>query len=75
MVAPKTPYDQDICAVCGKVTAGGPSFMRVYLERGRLDFCTPSCAAVFNGNSERFDGRPQLTDSPPAVVRPEVWSD
>lgn len=72
MVASKTPYDQDVCAVCGKDTTGGGSFMRVYLDRGRLEFCSPSCATVFNDNSGRFDAGLHLPDDPPAVVRPDV---
>ena len=54
MVASRIPFDREICAVCGKDTASG-GFMRVYLEGGRLDFCTPACAHVFNQEPERFD--------------------
>ena len=47
MVAVNPPFDREVCAVCGRDTAGGQSFMRVYVERGRLDFCTPGCATHY----------------------------
>jgi hypothetical protein len=43
----------EVCAVCGKSTAEG-HFMRLYLECGSLDFCTPVCAQGFNRDPTRF---------------------
>lgn len=53
MVATAIPFDREVCAACRAETVGH-CFMRVYLEEGRLEFCTPACAAVFNRDSQRF---------------------
>ena len=58
MVALNIPFDQETCAVCSRDTTSGPSFMRVYLERGRLEFCSPACAHVFNLEPTRFGADP-----------------
>ncbi len=40
--------------------------MRVYLEWGRLEFCTPACGQMFNHHPTRF--RPQSLDSANEVL-------
>ncbi|HEX2855337.1 MAG TPA: hypothetical protein VHO24_19025 [Opitutaceae bacterium] len=47
MVALSIPFDRPVCAVCGRDTAER-HFMCVYSEHGRLEFCSPACAHVFN---------------------------
>lgn len=54
MVAQRLSFDSETCAVCGRDTTGGHSFMRIYREAGRLEFCTPACAQVFNDEPARF---------------------
>jgi hypothetical protein len=63
MVAPLLQFDREVCAVCGQNTADG-HFMRIYLEGGRLDFCSPVCARVYNLEPERF-GAPHRDLPPP----------
>jgi hypothetical protein len=47
MVALTIPFDRAECAVCGRDTQNG-RFMCVYSESGRLEFCSPGCAHLFN---------------------------
>lgn len=48
--------DRPVCAVCGKDTEAGGSFMRLHLETGRLEFCTPQCVRVYHADPGRFAG-------------------
>lgn len=75
MVALNTPFDREICAVCGRDVSGGPSFMRVYLERGRLEFCSPACAHQFTDAPTRFGGEPPLVERPWSEHDPGVDPD
>jgi len=67
MSAPTLPFDREVCAVCGTGTAELRGFMRVYVEWGRLEFCTPACGQVFNHDPARF--RPQSLDSTAESLR------
>lgn len=61
MVAQRLEFDREVCAVCGCDTGGGRSFMRAYLDEGRLEFCSPACAQVFNDEPTRFGVVPRST--------------
>lgn len=51
----KVASDRPVCAVCGTDTEAGGSFMRLHLETGRLEFCTPQCVRVYHADPGRFD--------------------
>ncbi len=48
------------CAVCRRATADVGSFMRLHLEAGRLELCSPRCAGEFRAapqpGTPRIDG-------------------
>lgn len=45
-----------VCVVCGKDTENGGSFMRLHLEEGRVEFCTPQCVRSYRGETDRPAG-------------------
>lgn len=55
-------FDAQQCAVCRRDTSVGPSFMRLYLEKGRLEFCTPTCARVYQEKPRTDDGAGQAEE-------------
>src|SRR6185436_2972137 len=63
MVALTLQFDRETCAACGKDTTRGRSFMRVYGERGRLEFCSPTCAQDYNDDPARFGAPPRIMDA------------
>ena len=67
MSDPTLLFNSEVCAVCGTGTAEPRGFMRVYLEWGRLEFCTPGCGQVFNHDPARF--HPRSLDSAGASLR------
>jgi hypothetical protein len=58
----KPLYDAPQCAVCRRDTSAGPSFMRLYRDQGRLEFCTPGCARVYQDKPHGYDGRGEPTE-------------
>jgi ribosomal protein L24E len=49
--------DRPVCAVCGKDTETGGSFMRLHLEGRRVEFCTPQCVRTYRAEPGRMAGK------------------
>lgn len=53
--------DRPVCAVCGKDSETGGSFMRLYVEGGRLEFCTPQCVRSYGATPGPVAGKEAQT--------------